>query len=74
MTVARQTVPEYLTVAEVANLLRVTPEWVRAHSGRNARRQPVLPCIQLGSVRRFDPSELERTLALHNVSVDRRVA
>lgn len=41
----------WLTVAEVAEQLRVTPQWVRDHC---SRRRPLLPVTRLGSLLRFD--------------------
>jgi excisionase family DNA binding protein len=40
-----------LTVNQVAEMLAVTPHWVRAHA--NGNRLPVLPSVKLGSQRRF---------------------
>lgn len=46
-----------LTVPEVAEWLRVSPDWVRAHA--TGRSLPRLPCVRVGrSVIRFRESEL----------------
>ena len=46
-----------LTVKEVAALLLVTPEWVRAHAA--GRRRPTLPRLKIGGKLRFDPADIE---------------
>ena len=43
--------PQYLTVEEVAELIKVSPAWVRAHA--NGNRYPIMPSIKLGKYRRF---------------------
>ena len=43
--------PQYLTVEEVAEIIKVSPAWVRAHA--NGNRNPVMPSIKLGKYRRF---------------------
>jgi Helix-turn-helix domain len=49
--------PESLmTVNETAEMLTVTPHWVRAHA--NGHRKPVLPSVKLGSLRRFEPEAI----------------
>lgn len=48
-----------LTVAEVAEQLRVSPGWVRDHCGR---RHPLLPVIRLGAVLRFDTEKIREFL------------
>lgn len=42
----------FLTVAEVARWLAVSPSWVRDHA--TGRRRPALPSIKLGKSLRFD--------------------
>ncbi|MBV9082491.1 MAG: helix-turn-helix domain-containing protein [Acidobacteriaceae bacterium] len=42
---------EWMTIEEVAALLKVTPAWVRAHS--NGNRQPRIPSAKMGKHRRF---------------------
>jgi hypothetical protein len=40
-----------MTVTEVADYLRMSPDWVRQHS--NCRCQPTIPSLKLGKYRRF---------------------
>lgn len=47
----------FLTVAEVAEWLAVSPSWVRDHA--TGRRRPALPSIKLGRSLRFE----ERVIA-----------
>jgi hypothetical protein len=53
-----------LTVADVAKMLKISPEWVRSHASR--RRRPYLPAIILqGEVKptyRFSREEIEAWL------------
>jgi len=49
MAEAKET--DILTVEEVAEMLRVTPSWVRAHANRS--RQPYLPAFKAGKYVRF---------------------
>jgi hypothetical protein len=42
---------QYLTVEDVAELIKVSPAWVRAHA--NGNRNPRMPSIKLGKYRRF---------------------
>lgn len=46
---------ELLTVAQVAEQLKVSPQWVRDHS---SRRHPLLPVIRFGSLLRFDKQKI----------------
>jgi len=48
---------DQMTVTEVAEHFRVSKAWVRDHAA--GRRKPVLPCIPLGKLMRFYPSDLE---------------
>lgn len=56
-----------MTVAEVAQFLRVSKEWVHQHS--NGRRQPTIPSVRLGTAVRF-----LRTDVLEFVQMVRRAA
>ena len=49
-----------LTVKEVAELLRVSPNWVRQHA--TGKRRPVLPCIRIGGAVRFDAADVARLI------------
>lgn len=51
---------DLLTVEEVAEWLRVTPAWVRAHA--NGNRAPKLPSLKLGAHRRFRREAVEAFL------------
>jgi excisionase family DNA binding protein len=42
---------EWITVHDVAEILKVTPAWVRAHA--NGNRKPTLPSVKVGKHRRF---------------------
>jgi excisionase family DNA binding protein len=58
---------EWMTVEEVADYLKVTPAWVRAHS--NGNRQPTLPSAKFGKHRRFRRAAIrEYSLALEAAS------
>lgn len=46
-----------LNVREVAEWLNVSEGWVRDHA--SGRRQPLLPSLKLGKVRRFREDEME---------------
>jgi excisionase family DNA binding protein len=46
-----------LTVEDVAELLSVSPDWVRDHA---SRKQPRLPVIRIGKMLRFRLHEIER--------------
>lgn len=46
-----------LTVEDVAERLRVSPEWVRQHA--NGTRRPAIPSVQIGNRRRFRPEQVE---------------
>jgi len=46
-----------LDVFQVAELLSVSPDWVRSHA--NGNRQPALPCISLGKLLRFRRADIE---------------
>lgn len=50
-----------LTVAEVAQWLNVSPGWIRDHA--TGRRRPVMPCVRIGRVLRFDPNAIAAWLA-----------
>ena len=45
-----------LTPTEVAELLHVSPAWVRDHA---TRRQPHLAAVRLGKLLRFRPEDVE---------------
>lgn len=46
--------------SEVAEILNVTPEWVRAHaSARTNPRQPVIQCVKLGKSIRFRDEDVQ---------------
>lgn len=53
---------DLLTVDEVAEWLRVTPAWVRAHA--NGNRAPKLPSLKLGAHRRFRRQAVEAFLRM----------
>lgn len=46
-----------LDVDEVAARLHVSPGWVRDHAV--GRRLPALPCVRLGCLIRFRPSDID---------------
>ena len=46
-----------LDVFAVADLLSVSPDWVRSHS--NGSRQPALRCVSLGKLLRFRRADVE---------------
>lgn len=46
-----------LDTFEVAEILGVSPDWVRAHS--NGNRQPALPSVSLGKLIRFRRADVE---------------
>lgn len=46
-----------LTVKEVAEILRVSGQWVRAHA--NGSRRPVLKCVRLGKSVRFREADVQ---------------
>jgi excisionase family DNA binding protein len=50
-----QPVPKLMTVAEVADLLGISPKTIYAWASQGR-----LPCVRLGSLLRFDPSEIAR--------------
>lgn len=52
---------DILTVEEVAQWLRVSPSWVRAHANRN--RRPFLPGFKAGKYVRFERGSVSRTIA-----------
>jgi hypothetical protein len=49
---------EFLTVPEVASLLKMSEDWVRDHAapppGRRARRNPTIPVYRIGSDKRAE--------------------
>jgi helix-turn-helix protein len=49
-----------LTVEEVAEWLRVTPAWIRAHS--NGNRKPKLPSLKMGAFHRFRHEDIQTFL------------
>ncbi len=46
-----------LDVFAVAELLAVSPDWVRSHA--NGSRQPALRCVSLGKLLRFRRADIE---------------
>jgi predicted DNA-binding transcriptional regulator AlpA len=46
-----------LDVFQVADLLAVSPDWVRSHA--NGSRQPELRCVSLGKLMRFRRADVE---------------
>lgn len=61
---------QLLTVREVAKWLQVSSGWVHDHA--TGRRKPVLPCVKLGKLLRFRPSEVVAWLEeLRNLSIRR---
>jgi excisionase family DNA binding protein len=46
-----------LDVFQVAELLAVSPDWVRSHA--NGNRQPALRCVSLGKLMRFRRADVE---------------
>ena len=54
------TIQTLLTVAEVANLLKVSEDWVRSHATRS---NPRLPSVKIGGSKgaplRFKPSDIQ---------------
>jgi excisionase family DNA binding protein len=58
---ASEPAPAYLTLYEVAGLLRVSTRTVE----RWVRTDPTLPVLRLGGVVRFPRARLERWLARH---------
>jgi predicted transcriptional regulator of viral defense system len=52
---------DILTVEEVAEWLRVTPSWVRAHANKN--RRPFLPGFKAGKYVRFERGTVRLAVA-----------
>ena len=52
--------PVLMTVAEVAEYLRVSESWVRSHA--SGASKPKLPCLKLGSAVRFRQDTLDSFL------------
>lgn len=50
-TVPVAEMPKLLTVEDVAQMLQMSPAWVRSHA--NGRRKPVLPSHKCGKCHRF---------------------
>lgn len=50
-----------MTVAEVAELLQMSPAWVRQHAAGD--RRPFIPCVRMGKAMRFDPDEIAEFIA-----------
>jgi excisionase family DNA binding protein len=46
-----------LTVAQVADRLGMSQQWIRDHV---ERRHPRIPCVRLGSSIRFRPSDIDQ--------------
>jgi hypothetical protein len=46
---------QLLTAKQVAEILQVSPGWVRDHAGR---KQPHLKCVHVGDLLRFRPSDV----------------
>ncbi len=54
-------VQRLLTPGEVASWLGVSDRWVRDHA---TRRMPRIPAVQLGSLLRFRPADIEAFIAV----------
>ena len=57
---AQPVLDKLLDVFAVAELLAVSPDWVRSHA--NGSRQPALRCVSLGKLLRFRRADVEAFL------------
>jgi hypothetical protein len=60
-----------LTGKQVATILGMSADWVRAHA--SGRRRPILPSVKLGKARRYEPDAVQSFIAAMRVQTEDEV-